>query len=269
MDMQRRHQSRLGMLVLTASSLGLVAPFAQTSNADDSVRVFKDNFANGEKSVNWRPYPPFGDSVVQSEQTDNAPDGDGKVGVLRHQGDGRATISYADAVKAENTFDVEAYIYCPREAEPRMGSLTGIAFYLPTNELETVTEDRAEDQGFYRLVCDYRFGDAGFSLAYIGANIDQRPLEMEYWPLLSQEFGTDTVDDWPHIRVHVDLGSIEVYLDGAKLNERPLAAERVVADIANVDAGYAGIYAGHMGGGTPDPDSMAEARVDGFSFQVR
>ena len=44
---------------------------------------------------------------------ENAPDGDGG---------------------AEHTFELEAYVWCPREAAGRDGSLTGIAFYLHTKK---------------------------------------------------------------------------------------------------------------------------------------
>jgi hypothetical protein len=252
--------------VLTWTLLASAAAAVGSSAQNDDGRTIRDSFAGGTASLDWMAYAPFGDQAVEAVETDDAPDGDGGIAVLRHPGEGRAAISYVDGFEAEDTFEVEADVYCPRQAEDRTGSLTGIAFYLPSNDGESaatgqVDDGMVEDGGFYRLVCDYRFGDAGISLAYVGANIDRRPLESEYWPLLAREFGSGGSADWLTIGVKVERGGIEVDLDGEKLNERPIAAERVIADIANVDAGYAGIYAGHMSAG-----SAAEAQVDSFTF---
>lgn len=242
-----------------AAVLGLAQACAYAATAGDTKSAMTESFAGGKATLDWQPYPPFGDGTVEALAADDAPDGDGGVGVLKHPGDGGATISHADVVKAEGTFEIEASIFCPSDGDDRMGSLTGIAFYLPTGENEAA----AEDQGFYRLVCDYRFGDAGISLAYVGANIDRKPLEMEYWPLESTAFGGDELADWSRVKVSVELGAIDIFLGDDKLTEQPLAAERVIADIANVDAGYVGIYAGHMSAGSP-----SEARVDGLAVRL-
>jgi hypothetical protein len=63
--------------------------------------------------------------------------------------------------------------------------------------------------------------------------------------------------------VRVDQGLIDVFLNGNQINEQPLTAERVMTDIANVNAGYAGVYAGHIGEASP-----AEARIDDFFYLV-
>lgn len=222
-----------------------------------SGRIFTDGFAGGRTHLEWRPYPPFDGGAVEGRTVESAPDGDGAIGVLRHSGGGLATIGYADTVKAEDTFTVEAHVYCPRDAEGRDGSLTGLAFYLRP----LTPGEGPEEGGFYRMVCDYRFGSGGFSLAYLGANIARQPLELEFWPLIEQEVGRG--DGWRRIRIAVEQGLIEIYMNDVKLNERPIPAERVITDIANIDAGYAGIYAGHLGG-----EGTAEARIDGFRYVI-
>jgi hypothetical protein len=111
-------------------------------------------------------------------------------------------------------------VYYPREAEGCAGTLTGLAFYLPTGG----RGGDPEEGGFYRLVCDYRFGTRSLTLAYREANIGRQPLELERWPLLEQIAPT-AGDGWRRLRVDVDVGLIEPYLDDQKLNERPLPAE--------------------------------------------
>jgi hypothetical protein len=110
-------------------------------------------------------------------------------------------------------------VYWPREAEDRAGTLTGLAFYLPSGGSGGDPEGR-----FYKLVCDYRFGTGSLSLAYLGADVGRQPLEPERWPLLEQIAPT-AGDGWRGLRVEVDAGVIELYLDDWKLNERPLPAE--------------------------------------------
>ena len=73
-------------------------------------------------------------------------------------------------------------MYSPREAEDRDGTLTGLAFCVHT----ATGGGDPEEGGFYRLVCDYRFGTGGFSLAYVGAKIGRQPLELERWLLIEQ-----------------------------------------------------------------------------------
>ena len=246
-------------IIVTAAGIGLITVCSGTTVAQEMKPAVEESFGGGEATLDWQPYPPFGNGTLEALDADDAPDGDGGIGVLRHPGEGEASVSHVETVKAEGSFEVEASIYCPAEAEDRMGSLTGIAFYLPTGD----DKPAAEGQGFYRLVCDYRFGDAGISLAYIGANIEQRPLEMEYWPLEAMAFGGEAMQDWTRINASVERGAIDVYIEGDKLTEQPLAAERVIADITNVDAGYVGIYAGHMSAGSP-----AEARVDALTVRL-
>ena len=112
------------------------------------------------------------------------------------------------------------------------------------------------------MVCDRRFGDASISLGYVGANIGRQPLELERWPLIEQA-PADGASGWHQLEVVVDQGLMEVFLNGNQINERPLPAERAITDIANVDAGYAGVYAGHIGEASP-----AEARIDAFYYLV-
>lgn len=245
------------LFVPGACALAISGALAQAGAAEE----FSDGFAGGQAALDWQPYPMFDEGTVEGRSVENAPDGDGGIGVLRHEGGGLGTVSYADTVRAEHTFEVEAYVWCPREAEGRVGTLTGIAFYLHTEKGDGL-EDDPEEGGFYRLVCDYRFGEGGFSLAYIGANIQRQPMELEYWPLVAQTAG-ESGPGWHHVTVAVEQGLIELFLNGSKLNERPIPAERVITDIANVDAGYAGVYAGHIG-----EEGTAEARIDRFTFTV-
>jgi hypothetical protein len=251
--------------IRAASSLAIAAT-AMTGVAGSTAaeeQSFQDDFAGAKAALEWRPYPMFGNRSVEGQSIEQAPDGDGGIGVLRHEGGGLATVSYANTVRAEDSFHIEAYVFCPREAEGRDGSLTGIAFYLHTRKGAPAPEEDPEEGGFYRLVCDYRFGDAGFSLAYLGANIGRQPLELEHWPLIAQTARPEGTGDWHHLRVSVEQGLIELYLNEAKLNERPIPAERVITDIVNVDAGYAGVYAGHIG-----EAGAAEARIDDFTYRV-
>lgn len=249
-------QRRAAVRQLVYSSAIVIAQAALPDGA--AAETFKDSFPGGAAQLDWTRHSMFEGGVVQGEAAKDAPDGDSGVGVLRHEGGGLATVSYAKTAKAEDSFEVSAWVYCPREAAGRDGTLTGLAFYLHTDKGGA----DPEEGGFYRLVCDYRFGTGSFSLAYIGANIGRQPLELERWPLIEQTAPDD--DGWRRLRIDVDAGLIGLYLDGVKLNERPIAAERVITDIANVDAGYAGVYAGHIG-----EAGMAEARIDDFTYVVR
>ena len=237
---------------------GAVAIAQASLPAGAAAEAFEDSFAGGDAQLDWTSYPMFEDGAVQGESVTGAPDGDGGIGVLRHEGGGLAAVSYAQTAKAEDSFEISAWVYCPREAAGRDGTLTGLAFYLHSGKGGA----DPEEGGFYRLVCDYRFGTGSFSLAYIGANIGRQPLELERWPLIEQ-IAPAAADGWRRLRIDVEAGLIELYLDDVKLNERPIPAERVITDIANVDAGYAGVYAGHIG-----EAGTAEARVDDFTYVV-
>lgn len=222
--------------------------------------VFEDAFAGGEAELAWKPHPLAGDTAVEGRAVGSAPDGDGGIGVLRHRGGAMPTVSYADTAKAEDSFALEAEVHCPLDAGGRDGTLTGLAFYV----LGAAGGEETEAGGFYRFVCDYRLGDASFSLAYLGANAGRQPLELESWPLLAGTAAGDAGDPWRDVRIAVDRGLMTFHVDGSQLNERPLPAERVITDIANVDAGYAGVYASHIG-----VEGDAEARIDGFVYEVR
>ena len=179
-------------------------------------------------------------------------------GVLRAAGKGPGAVSYAETTKAEDSFALGAQVWCPPETEARDGALTGLAFFIDPGRTS-----QPEENGFYRVVCDHRFGDASFSLAYVGANIARQPLELERWPLIEQPAPPAGMPGWHRLEVKVDQGLIDIFLNGTRINEQPLAAERVITDIANLDAGYAGVYASHIGEASP-----AEARIDGFFYQV-
>lgn len=217
---------------------------------------FTDHFAGGKAELDWTNFSILDGGVVEGQTVKDAPDGDGGIGVLRHRGGSLATVSYAPTDKAEDSFEISAWVDCPLEAEGRDGTLTGLAFYLQT---ERGGED-PEEGGFYRLVCDYRFGTASFSLAYVGADIGRQPLEMERWPLVAH---VPSDSGWQHVRIDVEQGLMQLYLNDIELNNRPLPAERVITDIANLDAGYAGVYAGHL-----SEVGTAEARIDGFTYRL-
>lgn len=238
-------------------ALGLASAPGFAAEGEALAETFTDTFAEGETELSWQSYAPFDGGVVEGRTVDGAPGEDDGIGVLRHEGGGLATVSYAETSMAEDDFVIEADVYCPRKSEARDDTLTGLAFYLSPIK---GSED-PEEGGFYRLVCDYRLGAAGFSLAYIGANIGRHPLELEAWPLIEQDLAGQ---DWRHLEVSVEYGLIDIYMNGIKLNERAIPAERVVTDIANIDAGYAGVYAGHVG-----QAGAVEARIDGFSYTVR
>ena len=121
-----------------------------------AAETFTDGFGGGETSLDWQSHPLFDGAALEARSVDDAPDGDGGIGVLRHEGGGLATISYPDTVRAEDVFAVEAWADCPVESEGRDGTLTGIAFFI---QLEKEGED-PEKSGFYRLVCAYRAGSA-------------------------------------------------------------------------------------------------------------
>ena len=242
---------------LACLSAFVIAQAAMPGGA--AAEVFEDSFVGGDTQLDWTSHRMFEGGPVQGRSAEDAPDGDGGIGVLRHDGGALATVSYASTAKAEDSFEISAWVYCPREAEGRDGTLTGLAFYLHTDK----GGGDPEEGGFYRLVCDYRFGTGSFSLAYVGANIERQPLELERWPLIEQTPPT-APGGWRRLQIDVEAGLIELYLDGVKLNERPIAAEQVITDIANVDAGYAGVYAGHIG-----EAGTAEARVDDFAYALR
>lgn len=241
---------------MLASSLALAA----TAPGSATAKVFRDDFANGEASLSWLPHPLSGDAAVNGEKVDTAPDDDGGIGVLRHTGGSRPTVSYADTAKADDNFELQAFVDCPFDASGRDGTLTGLAFYV----LGAEGGEDPDVGGFYRLVCDYRMGNAAFSLAYLGANIGRQPLELERWTLLEETASADVGDPWREVRIVVEQGLMEFYVDGTKMNERSIPAERVITDIANVAAGYAGVYASHIG-----EEGTATARIDGFVYRIR
>lgn len=242
--------------LMTTGVAGVLACVNLTAQAE--TEGFADSFAGGKTALDWQGYAWFDSQPLEAVATEDAPDGDGGIGVLRHEGEGFSTVSYATTEKAEDSFRVEAWIDCPYEAAGRDGTLTGLVFYLQT---EPAAANPEEQGGFYRLVCDYRFGSGSFSLAYLGPNTGRQPLELERWPLIEQPADRGQ-DGWRRLAVQVDQGLIDIFLDDAKLNERPIAAERVVSDIAGVDAGYAGVYSGSL-----SQEGTAEARVDGFLYQ--
>ena len=225
---------------------------------EDAGREFRDTFAGGKAELTWRPYELFGDAVVEGQAAEDAPDGDGGIGVLRHEGGRPGTVSYAETAKAEDGFELGAEVYCPFQKDEARGALTGVAFF--------VDPDRSGDPeaaGFYRFVCDYRSGEAAFSLAYVSTRIGRQPLELERWPLIEQPVPLEGRHGWHRLEVRVERGLIDLFLEGSQLNEWPLPAEDVISGILKVDAGYAGVYAGHLG-----PASPAEARIDGFVYRV-
>ena len=75
--------------------------------------------------------------------------------------------------------------------------------------------------------------------------------------------GADDNGGWRRLQIDVESGLIELYPDEVRLNERPIPAERVITDIANLDAGCAAVYAGRIG-----EAGTAEAPVDDFTYVV-
>jgi hypothetical protein len=185
---------------------------------------FDDSFASGKPELDWRSYAWSEDAVVEGRAVDNAPDGDGGIGVLRADGPTPGAVSYAETVKAEDSFALGAKVYCPLDDEAGDGALGGLAFYIDPGRTS-----QPEENGFYRLVCDRRFGDASISLAYVGANLGRQPLELERWPLIEQA-PPDGASGWHELEVRVDQGLMEIFLNGNRIHEQPLAAERVLAD---------------------------------------
>ena len=242
--------------LLIATTLICAMAYASPA-ARAQAQSFQDSFAGGSAKPAWQSYPWFEGEPLRGVASEQAPDGDGGIGVLQHQGDGFATVSYAATEPAEDSFRVAAWVYCPYEPEGRDGTLTGLAFYLQTGS----AVEEPEEAGFYRLVCDYRFGTGSLSLAYLGPNINRSPLELERWPLIAQSAGA-APEGWRKLEVRVDQGLIELYLDDAQLNDRPIPAERVITDIANIQPGYAGVYAGSL-----SEEGAAEARIDGFVYE--
>ncbi|MDX1540538.1 MAG: hypothetical protein R3349_03955 [Geminicoccaceae bacterium] len=236
----------------------LVALTCLTGLEPAAAETFNDPFADGKSQLAWQSHPLFDGGALEGQAVDDAPDGDGGIGVLKHEGGGLATISYAETERAEDTFSVQAWVDCPIEPAGRDGSLTGIAFFI---QLAKEGQD-PEKSGFYRLVCAYRAGIGALTLAYVGPNIGQLPLELERWELLEQA-PPPSDSAWRKVRVEVELGLMEIYLDDVLLNQRPIPVEQVITDIANLNAGYAGVYAGHIG-----EEGTAEARVDGFVYDI-
>lgn len=246
------------MSYAAVSAAGLAAALGLASAMPAQAETFNDPFAGGKTQLGWQSHPLFDGGVLEATSAEDAPDGDGGIGVLEHEGGGLATISYPTTEQAEDTFAVEAWVDCPIEPEGRDGTLTGIAFFI---QLAKEGQD-PEKSGFYRLVCAYRAGIGALTLAYVGPNIGQFPLELERWELLEQAPPPDG-SSWRKIRVEVELGLIEVYLDDVLLNQRPIPVEQVITDIANLNAGYAGVYAGHIG-----EQGSAAARIDGFVYRI-
>jgi hypothetical protein len=149
--------------------------------AQDSAGQFQDSFAGGKPELTWRSHAWPGHAVVEGEAVEDAPDGDGGIGVLQAAGEGPGAMSYAETVKAEDSFALGARVYCPLEGGASDGALGGLGFYIDPGRTS-----QPDENGFYRLVCDRRFGDASISLAYVGANIGRQPLELERWPLIEQ-----------------------------------------------------------------------------------
>lgn len=257
--MRRRHPVALAL----GASLTLAALTPAGAAKTAAAKVFRDDFASGEARLDWMPHPLSGGVVVRGEKADAAPDGDGGIGVLRHPGGELPTLSYAETDRAEGSFEIEAFVHCPIDGDGGDDALTGLAFYV----LGADGEDEADAGGFYRLVCDYRLGPAAFSLAYLGPNIAGQPLEIERWPVAEddeEEPSKPAGEGWRKVRIVADQGVLDFYVDGAKVNGRPIRAERMIGDSAAVDAGYAAVYAGHVA-----EEGTATARVDGFVYRIK
>ena len=249
--------ARMNLLPAGIALIGALQAGTPAVAQDTAGQRFEDSFAGGKPALNWQSYAWSEDAVVEGRAVEDAPDGDGGIGVLRADGPGPGAVSYAETVKAEDSFVLGARVWCPLEEEASDGALGGLAFYIDPGRTS-----QPDENGFYRLVCDRRFGDASISLGYVGANIGRQPLELERWPLIEQA-PADGASGWHELEVVVEQGLMEVFLNGNQINERPLPAERAITDIANIDAGYAGVYAGHIGEASP-----AEARIDGFFYLV-
>lgn len=239
-------------------NVGAALLVSVVATAEGAEGEFRDDFADGSPKLSWRSHSWSGDAVVEGRAVDDAPDGDGGIGVLRHRGEGPGTVSYAETLKAGDAFGLAARVYCPLEAAGRDGTMTGLAFFIDRGR-----NDDPEAGGFYRFVCDYRFGVPSVSYAYVGADIRRQPLELERWTLIGQPVPADGNDGWQWFEVRVEQGLVDLYLNGEKLNQRPLPAEHVITDIAEVEAGYAGVYADHIG-----EAATAEARIDDFVYRV-
>jgi hypothetical protein len=145
-------QRRAAVRHLVYGSVLVIAQAATPGAAE--AETFEDSFVGGDAQLDWTSHAMLQGGAVKGKSADDAPDGDGSIGVLRHDGGGLATVNYARTAKAEDSFEISACVYCPREAEGRDGTLTGLAFYRPTDK----GGSDPEEGGFYRLISDYRFG---------------------------------------------------------------------------------------------------------------
>ena len=249
---------RSTLLATGGALLAALQTMAPAVADDGAAQEFRDRFTSGKPELIWRSFDWSGNAKVEGRAVEDAPDGDGGIGVLAAGGPGPGAVSYAETAKAEDRFELGARLYCPLDGGAQDCALTGLAFFIDPGR-----SSGPEEGGFYRLVCDRRFGDASLSLAYVGANIGRQPLELERWPLIEQPMPPEDTPGWQDVAVTLDAGLMEVFLNGSKINQRPLPAERAIADIANVDAGYAGAYAGHLGEASP-----VEARIDNFTYRI-
>jgi hypothetical protein len=95
--------------------LGIAALTLTVGGTALQADTFADGFADGRTALDWQSHPLFDGEPLQAATVDDAPDGDGGVGVLAHEGGALATISYAETVRAEDVFAVEAWVDCPIE----------------------------------------------------------------------------------------------------------------------------------------------------------
>jgi len=122
--------ARLNLLPAGIALIGALQTGTPSVAQDGAGQRFDDSFAGGKPALTWRSYAWSEDAVVEGRAVEDAPDGDGGIGVLRADGPSPGAVSYAETVKAEDSFALGAQVYCPLEGGASDGALGGLAFYM-------------------------------------------------------------------------------------------------------------------------------------------
>jgi hypothetical protein len=187
-------------------------------------------------------FPFFNRDNLRGERVEDAPDGDGGVGVLTNQNvGGFASLSYAVTPEVSD-FTLSAMIYCP-VSDAEKGPLAGLAFLI-----DPVRGD------FYRVVCDFKRADPRIDLAFVGRTTLNYPVYLKLWGPGELPGGVPSKAGWHRLGVRVKDGRAAVYWNGSELPGGPFPADKI-------GRGFAGAYANFVGG-----LGDAAAIVDDFSL---
>lgn len=206
-------------------------------------QTYKDSFSGGKAQLRWNFFPHFFLDNLKAIKDQNAPDGDGGIGVLINSNRGGfAALSYAITEEVAD-FYLEAFVYC-HTTDKEKGQLNGVAFLIdPINSR------------FYRFICDFNGKEPTLNVAYVGKDTSHFPVYLKFWNDKEVPGGIPKKPSWNKMAVKVKNGKATFYW-----NEKALSG---VVDVSRVGKGFVGVYANYVGGlGT------AETKVDSFILRI-